>query len=130
MVAAQAALQAGSTPIMFAPVVDGDVLPQHPFAPAAPEISRDVPIIASTTLDEATAFAGDVDLDEDGLAAQIATVAGEGAASRVLAAYRKAYPDIPPYLLIARVRTDHGQFRGSNTLAERKAAQGGAPVYK
>ena len=130
MVAAQAALQAGSTPIMFAPVVDGDVLPQHPFVPAAPEISRDVPIIVSTTLDEATAFASDIDLDEDGLAAQIATVAGEEAAPRVLAAYRKAYPDIPPYLLIARVRTDHGQFRGSNTLAERKAAQGGAPVYK
>src|SRR5262249_3045140 len=66
LVAAQAVLGSagGTIPTMFAPVVDGDVLPQHPFTPAAPEISRDVPVIVSTTLDEASAFAADTDLDQ------------------------------------------------------------------
>jgi para-nitrobenzyl esterase len=130
MIAAQAAMEAGATPAMFAPVVDGNVLPQHPFTPAGPEISRDIPLIVSTTLDEATGFATDIDLDEDGLRAQITEAVGDAAAERVHQAYRAAYPDIPPFLVMARVRTDRGQFRSSNTLAERKAAQGGGAVYK
>jgi para-nitrobenzyl esterase len=130
LVAAQAAMESARTPAMFAPVVDGNVLPQHPFTPVGPEISRDIPLIVSTTLDEATGFAVDVDLDEDGLRAQIAEFAGESAASRVHAAYREAYPDAAPFLVMARVRTDRGQFRSSNTLAERKFAQGGASVHK
>ena len=130
LVAAQAALGVGRTPVMFAPVVDGDVLPQHPFTPAAPEISRDVPFVVSTTLDEATAFATNIDLDEAGLAEQVTTLVGESAAPRVLAAYREAYPDAAPFLVMARIQTDRGQFRSANTLAERKAAQGGAPAYK
>jgi para-nitrobenzyl esterase len=130
MIAAQAAMEAGATPAMFAPVVDGNVLPQHPFTPAGPEISRDIPLIVSTTLDEATGFAVDIDLDEDGLRAQITEAVGEASAQRVHQAYRAAYPDIAPFLVMARVRTDRGQFRSSNTLSERKAAQGGGAVYK
>jgi para-nitrobenzyl esterase len=130
LVAAQAALGSGGTPVMFAPVVDGDVLPQHPFTPAAPEISRDVPLIVSTTREEATAFTTDVDLDEAGLSEKVTALVGEAAAPRVLAAYREVYPDAPPFLVMARIQTDRGQFRSANTLSERKAAQGAGPVYK
>ena len=33
----------------FTPVLDGKYLPHHPFDPAAPVESRDVPVIISTT---------------------------------------------------------------------------------
>jgi para-nitrobenzyl esterase len=106
------------------------VLPHHPFTPTAPEISKDIPIIVSTTLDEATAFATDLELDEAGLSAQVSSLVGEAAAERVLTAYRTAHPDATPLRLLARIRTDSGQFRSANKLAERKAEQGAAPVYK
>ncbi|MEV6494319.1 hypothetical protein AB0M20_37725, partial [Actinoplanes sp. NPDC051633] len=61
--------------------------------------------------------------------AAVTALAGE-AAPRVLAAYRAAYPSIAPYLLYNRILTDRGQFRNANLQAERKAAQGGAPVWK
>jgi para-nitrobenzyl esterase len=37
----------------FAPVVDGAIIPHHPFDPAAPAESADVPMIISTTLEDA-----------------------------------------------------------------------------
>jgi para-nitrobenzyl esterase len=37
----------------FRPVVDGNVLPHHPFDPGAPVESADVPLIISTTLHDA-----------------------------------------------------------------------------
>jgi para-nitrobenzyl esterase len=110
------------------PVVGGDVLPQHPFTPAGPEISRDIPLIVSTTLDEAT-VATDIDLDEDGLRAQITEAVYDAAAAGPRGvpgglSRRGAVPGHGP--------RPHrpGQFRSSNTLAERKAAQGGGAVYK
>jgi hypothetical protein len=42
-------LGAQAPPAGFAPVVDGTVIPRHPFDPTAPEVSADVPIIVSTT---------------------------------------------------------------------------------
>ena len=34
------------------PVVDGKILPQHPFDPSAPEISKDIPVIIGTDFNE------------------------------------------------------------------------------
>src|SRR6202043_1403071 len=36
----------------FAPVVDGSILPAHPFDPQASAISADVPMVIGTTLNE------------------------------------------------------------------------------
>jgi len=55
----------------FRPVVDGTVLPSHPFSPAAPPISTDIPLLVGFNKTEATLFlAGDklaFELDEEGL---------------------------------------------------------------
>src|SRR3984957_10151365 len=51
----------------FTPVMDGQYLPHHPFDPASPEESADVPLIVSTTLDDAGLFFDHFDLDETGL---------------------------------------------------------------
>lgn len=112
----------------FAPVVDGTVIPRHPFDPTAPEVSADVPLIVSTALDEAALLLTNFNLDEAGLQAVAKNMVG-GNAGRVLAMYRKAYPDASPYLIQARAVTDRGFRAEAYKQAERKAALGKAPAY-
>jgi para-nitrobenzyl esterase len=50
-------------------------------------------------------------------------------ADRILTTYRRAYPQVRPFLIKARIATDSGGRRNATTMAERKAAEGGAPVY-
>jgi para-nitrobenzyl esterase len=126
IIAAQAKLGGGRG---FAPVVDGEVLPRHPFEPDAPEVSGDIPMIIGWTLDDAALALTNFDLDEAGLAESVEQMAGEERGAEVLAAYRAAYPDATPYLVQARVATDMRFGRGALLQAERKARQGGAPAY-
>jgi len=128
MVAAQDVLGAQTPPAGFAPVVDGSVIPRHPFDPTAPEVSADVPIIVSTTLDDAALGLTNFDLDDAGLRTFVKTVAADRA-DQVLSAYRKAYPKASPFLIQARILTDRGWRRAASTLVERKAALHRAPAY-
>src|SRR5580700_9007588 len=61
---AQTALGATAS---FTPVVDGTVIPHHPFDPAAPPESADVPVIISTTLEDAALGLTNFGLNEDAL---------------------------------------------------------------
>jgi para-nitrobenzyl esterase len=116
----------------WSPVLDGQVLPHHPFAPVAPAISAHVPLIIGTNKDEATLFLLTdrelATLDETGLRVRIQTMAGD-AADRLLAAYHHAYPQYSPADLFAAMMSDHMMRMNSITLAERKVAQRAAPVY-
>lgn len=115
----------------FAPVLDGTVIPQNPFDPTASPVSAEVPMIISTTLDEAALALTNFDLDEAGLKAVVTRVLGDkaGQADRVVALYRKAYPTASPYLIQARIVTDRGFRANAYKQAERKAALGKAPAY-
>ena len=128
MIAAQATLLAQSPPAGFGPVVDGNVLPRHPFDPAAPEISAGVPIIVSTTLQDAALGRTDFALDDAGLHAQVKGL-GAGDPDRIVGAYRQAYPKYSPFKLLCTMLTDRGGRKNAITLAERKAAQHQAPAY-
>ena len=128
MISAQGAMLAQNPPATFGPVVDGSVLPRHPFDPAAPEISADIPVIVSTTLDDAALGRTDFSLDEAGLKEHVKELAGSKA-DRVLAAYRRVDPHVSPFLLLCRMLTDRGGRRSAITLGERKAAQHSAQVY-
>lgn len=114
------------------PVVDGDVLPSNPFDPAAPSLSANVPILIGTNKDEMTLFvAGEPwfgKLTDDQLAAQAKMMAGPKS-DALLVALRKTYPDYSPSYLNAQVLTSTFMLGDSIRLAERKAAQHGAPVY-
>jgi para-nitrobenzyl esterase len=129
LVEAQIAIAGAGPGAGFSPVVDGEVLPRHPFDPDAPEVSKDVPMIIGWTLDDAALSLTNFDLDDAGLEAAAKRIAGEARAGEVLAAYRQAYPDAPPYLVQARMATDARFGRGALRQAELKAAQGGAPAY-
>jgi para-nitrobenzyl esterase len=125
MVACASALPAGNG---FGPVLDGTDYTRHPFDPDAPPYSKNVPVIVSTTLDDSALALTNFDLDMDGLKKVAQGLAGQHA-DHVVDAYRKAFPDATPFKLQARMLTDRGFRAGAITQAERKAAQGGAPVY-
>ena len=116
----------------WAPVVDGTALPTHPFDPVGPAISANVPLIIGTNKDEATLFLlADTELptlDNAGLRARVEEFAGEHT-EKLLAAYRRAYPQFSPGDLFAAIGSDRMMRINSIKLAERKHAQGAAPVY-
>jgi para-nitrobenzyl esterase len=112
----------------FAPVLDGACLPTHPFEPTAPEMSSRIPLIISTTLDDAGLFYADFDLSDEQLKTRLRAAYGD-AAGPLLALYRQHWPDKTPFLLHAQIVTDASFRFWAYTQAERKAAQGAAPVY-
>ncbi|MGO9931951.1 MAG: carboxylesterase/lipase family protein [Steroidobacteraceae bacterium] len=113
---------------LFAPVQDGTNLPGDPFHPQAPLQSSNVPLIVSTTLDDAGLFFNNYDLTEADLKNLLVQRYGPQA-DRMLALYREKYPAKSPYLLQAQLTTDAGFRRFAHSQAELKAEQGQAPVY-
>lgn len=116
----------------WSPVVDGRVLPRHPFEPDAPAISAGVPLIIGTNKDESALFlladAEVNELDEAGLHRRVQAVTGE-TADTLLATYRRAYPQASPRDLLISIMSDRMMHMHSITLAERKHAQGAAPAF-
>jgi para-nitrobenzyl esterase len=111
----------------FSPVLDGTYLPHHPFDPSAPLESQDVPMIVSTTLQDAALGLTNFDLDEAGLRKIIAARFGDKA-NAIVDAYRKAKPNQSPFLTQAEIFTDATR-RNAIMQAERKAALKRAPAY-
>jgi len=122
---AQTSLGAGAS---FSPVVDGKLLPHHPFDPGAPPESADVPVIISTTLEDGALRLTNFDLTEDGLRTMLNQRYG-AKAEPMLAMYRNRYPHKSPYLIQAEIDTDAGFRRSAIMQAERKSQQGKAPAY-
>ena len=107
----------------FSPVVDGIILPQHPFDPASP-VSRDVPMLIGTDFNE---FTFDISKDMSWAEAEetVRKRMGEKAEA-FIAAFRQAYPNAAPKEL-TYVDT---RFRaGAVQQATAKSEQGGAPAY-
>jgi len=122
---AQAALGGSAA---FTPVVDGTILPHHPFDPTAPPESATVPIIISNTLEDAALRLTNFDLTEEGLRTMMNQRYG-AKAEAMLAMYRNRYPDKSPFLIQAQIVTDSTARKGAILQAERKSTQGQAPAY-
>ena len=112
----------------FVPVLDGKYLPTDPFDPVAPEVSRNVPIIVSTTLEDAAIRYSNFDLTEEALTQSFTERYG-GRSAALIGMYRRLYPKKSPYLLQSVIATDASARRSAIKQAELKAAQGGAPVW-
>ncbi len=112
----------------FGPVVDGKIVTRHPFDPDAPDTAAAVPMLIGTVLNEQSPSMSNPALEsmsEDEMK-QRAAARYHDKAGTVVAAYRKAYPNLKPVELLSRmfsVRTN------AVTQAERKAAQNAAPAY-
>ncbi|HXI26893.1 MAG TPA: carboxylesterase family protein, partial [Vicinamibacterales bacterium] len=112
----------------FTPVMDGRYLPHHPFDPAAPPESRDVPVLISTTLEDAALRLTNWDLTESGLTSLL-NERFKGKAAEILDLYRPVTAGKTPYLVQAQVFTDTQVRSRAIAQAERKAAQGGAGAW-
>ena len=112
----------------FTPVVDGTILPHHPFDPTAPPESATVPIIISNTLEDAALRLTNFSLTEEGLRNILDQRYGTKAEA-ILAMYRNRYPHKSPFLVQAQIMTDSTARRSATLQGERKAAQGKAPAY-
>jgi para-nitrobenzyl esterase len=114
----------------FAPVVDGQILPAHPFDPKASELSADVPMIIGTTLNE---FVTAVDHPEFELMTaalleqRVRGIAGD-AAPGIIAAFRKRTPDASPFHLFSRIAASPVRTTAIEQ-ASAKAALERAPAY-
>ncbi len=117
--------------LMWAPTVDGKVLPSVPFDPAAPEISADVPMLIGTALNEFNPAMSNPKAElmtEDELRKQAAAAYGDKASS-IIETCRKIYPNIKP-VEVSSILSAINVFRsGAVRQAERKTAQGKAPAF-
>jgi len=133
LTASGVAARAGETagPLGFAPVVDGEALPAHPFDPVPAATAREVPLLVGATADEAAFMSafhprfGAFTMSD--VAPGLVDAWGERADLRV-ELLRELRPYWTPSLLRAWSRGIGFQVAAS-LLAERRAVAGGAPVF-
>jgi para-nitrobenzyl esterase len=115
------------------PVIDGTVLPSHPWDPAAPALSADVPLLIGYARTEETWYdrptPESLALDEAGLKARVAERLGGRDVGAVIEAFRAAHPRATPWDLWISIASEHPRGAYSRELAKRKAAQAAAPAY-
>lgn len=118
----------------FGPVVDSKVLPNHPFDPSAPEISRNKPLMTGWNEDEYNFFAWErhdtetFKLDFEGLQAKLEPQYGADA-KKIIDTYRKSRPEATAPDIFVAIASVTMMGLGSIDIAEKKAKQHGAPVY-
>jgi len=118
----------------FGPVVDGDVLPRHPFDPDAPDIMCDIPLIIGDMKDETASFLAPDDLvwyrtlNETQMLDRLHAIAGADT-NRVGEVYRRLYPNASPAERLIAATTDCNFRIRSLVLARRRVAKATAPVW-
>jgi para-nitrobenzyl esterase len=121
-------------PSGFGPVVDGVALPNHPFDPTAPEISRNKPLITGWNEDEYTFFAWErkdtesFKLDFAGLQAKLEPQYGSDT-QKIIDTYRKSRPNASAPDIFVAISSVTMMGLGSVEIAEKKTKQQGAAVY-
>ncbi len=124
----------GGRPGGFGPVVDGTILPNHPFDPEAPAISKNKPLIVGSNRDETNFFFMEshntevFNLTDATLKDRLKNELGANA-DVVFDTYRKSRPNASAPDLYIAISTARMIGLGAITIAERKYAQHGAPVY-
>jgi para-nitrobenzyl esterase len=116
----------------FSPAVDGKILPQHPFYPAASPVSADVPVMIGCTRTEMTLFSlndpfafsqSDADMRK-----RVNAILGDGAPA-MIDLYRKLNPGASPSDIYFLIASDCRYGAPTMIAAQRRAALGKAPVY-
>ena len=118
----------------FAPVVDGKTLTHDQFDPGAPEESASVPLLIGTVEEEVNFFAGtpldpidDADLHQR---VKQTTRTDDVTADHLIAVYKKGRPNKSNVEIFQIIASDAAFTRQIHLEADRKVAQGKAPVYK
>jgi para-nitrobenzyl esterase len=116
--------------LRFAPVVDGRILPAHPFDPVAPALSADVPMIIGSTLNEFVTAVNHPEYESMTTAVlekRVEELFGDQSA-KIIAAFRERTPDAKPFDLWSRIAASSVR-KSAIKQARAKAALGKAPAY-
>ena len=111
----------------FSPVVDGTILPAHPFDPQASAISADVPMIVGTTLNEfvtAINYPEYESMTDAELEQKVHGMFGDKTPA-IIAAFRQRTPTVDLWSHIAASTVRENAIKQCNA----KAALGKAPAY-
>jgi para-nitrobenzyl esterase len=129
----------GDISTRYVPVKDGRTLTVHPFEPAASALAATVPILCGSNETESVPYQNPDDpfwtstiADEAALRDRVkrAVRVDDAEADRLIALYRKNRPGDTRDDLALIMASDNSPLRlSSYAIAERKAAQGAAPVY-
>ena len=129
----------GDISTRYVPVRDGRTLTVHPFEPGASEIAAAVPILCGSNETESVPYQNPDDpfwhstiADDTKLRDQVkrAIRVDDADADRLIALYRKNRPGDSRDDLALVIASDNSPLRlSSYAIAERKSAQGRAPVY-
>jgi para-nitrobenzyl esterase len=115
----------------LSPLVDGRIVPIHPFDPVATPLAANIPLMIGVNHNEATFnFRNQPEIfsmSAAELANRVTTRLGDKA-DRVLAAYHKAMPTASPSDMFIAIATAESFGNDTIALASRKAVQP-APVY-
>jgi para-nitrobenzyl esterase len=118
----------------FGPVVDGKTLTHDPFDPTAPEESAAIPLLIGTVEEEINFFPGTPldPIDDADLHKRVkqASRTDDAAADHLIALYKKGRPSKSNVEIFQIIASDAGFSGQVHTEADRKVAQGKAPVYK
>lgn len=118
----------------FGPVVDGVALPNHPFDPTAPAISRDKPLLVGWNEDEYTFFAWQQrntqawEVNFDTLPEALERQYGANT-QKIIDVYRHASPNATASDIFIAISSINMMGLGSVDIAEKKTIQAGAPAY-
>jgi para-nitrobenzyl esterase len=118
----------------FGPIVDGRIMPNHPFDPTAPAVSKDKPLMVGYNRDEMNFFFAQgrdtavYSLTDATLKERLDRELGANATA-VLSAYKQSRPNASPADLYVAIASTRFAGTGSIAIAERKHAQRGAPVF-
>jgi para-nitrobenzyl esterase len=134
-IAAQRKLATGATSASpapnWGPVVDGRVVPQHTFDPAASPLGAQVPLLVGNTyvefgggVNNPSAHLMTIEQVRERMAPAYGTKAGE-----IVEAYQRLFPKAKPFEIWGVVQGTQAYRVNAVTQAERKAAQAAAPAY-
>jgi para-nitrobenzyl esterase len=114
----------------FAPTVDGKILPQHPFHPAASAVSATVPLMIGCARTELTTRADEAafSLSDAGMRERVQRLLGDSA-DTVIDVYRNANPGATPSEIYFLISSDNAYGAPTMKIAERRAALGKGPVH-
>jgi para-nitrobenzyl esterase len=124
----------GKGSLYFGPVLDERTLTRHPFYPDAPSLSKRIPMMIGNTHDETRSLIGGGDpsafaLKWEDLPQRLAdNLRVDIDPARVVAEYRKLYPQYSPSDLFFAATTAGRSWRGAIVEAELRAQQG-SPAF-
>lgn len=116
----------------FNPVIDGSFFPSGPFAPGAPAVSADVPMMIGSNKDEQTLFLGHLPWVTGATFGNLSEALSPFLGTRtaeIVAVYRAAQPLKPADEIALLIVSDLGVRSQSLAMAERKIALKAAETY-